>query len=327
MGAIKDKKELLQAFSGKRVAIVGDVMLDRYIIGRVNRISPEAPVPVMIHDSTVARLGGAANVALNIKQLGSQPYICSVIGEDNAAKELVELIKNLGDVDHVLPRIKNRKTTVKTRLLGNNQHLLRLDSESNTMLSDAEADLLLNGIRELISIHEIDIVILQDYNKGVLTPYVIEQVLSLCQEHNVFVAVDPKFDNFFSYQNVDLFKPNLKEICQALGTKVSSDIDDLNHAATILAHRLQPKHCMITLSEKGIYLNSPDGEAIVVPTEVDEIVDVCGAGDAVLAVSALMLSTGLGVERTGVVANKAGKIVCQKLGVAPITIDELIKDA
>jgi rfaE bifunctional protein kinase chain/domain len=321
-----NEKELLAAMRDKRVAIVGDVMLDRYITGRVNRMSPEAPVPVLMHDHTVSRLGGAANVALNIKLLGSSPCLCSVIGDDEAGRELMDLMKDLGSTNHFMTPLKGRKTTVKTRLLGNNQHLLRLDSESNEPLTRSEADHFLEGLKVLMQENQIEILILQDYNKGLLTDYLISQIMNFCEGQDIFVSVDPKFDNFFSYKNVDLFKPNLKEICQALGSKVLPYKESLDSACSILIKRINPGNCMITLSEKGIYLASQNSSSIIVPVEVDEIVDVCGAGDAVLAVSSLMLAAGLGAEQTGVVANKAGRIVCQKVGVAPITFEELIKD-
>ncbi len=321
-----DQINLTEAFYGKRVGILGDIMLDSYIVGRVDRVSPEAPVPVLLHERTVNRLGGAANVALNIKMLGSHPIVCSIVGDDKAGNELVDLMSTLGHSKHYIIQTKNRQTTVKTRLMGNNQQLLRLDMESSDALSPSEVDGLINRFNEMVNEEALDILILQDYNKGVLTKELIENVVSICKDKNIFIAVDPKFENFFAYRNVNLFKPNLKEISQAFNRDVAPELDDLDRVKDDLENSINPEYCMITLSDRGVYLSKSNADSIIVPAEKDEIVDVCGAGDAVLAVSALMLYAGLGEEVTGVVANKAGKIVCQKIGVAPVSINELIND-
>ncbi len=318
--------ELTEALKGKRVAIIGDVMLDRYIVGSVSRMSPEAPVPVLLHEDSTARLGGAANVALNIKELGSTPYICGFTGEDEAGNELLSQIKSLGCTTDYMVQLPGRKTTVKTRLLGNNQHLLRLDYESSGQISFSMRTLMKERIRQLLE-EELDIVILQDYNKGLLSEDVIAFTLRLCAEKGIFVAVDPKFDNFFSYRGVHLFKPNLKEIGQALGRAVQSEFTSLQQATDELNRHISAGYVMITLSDQGIYLAAANSPGKIMPTETSEVIDVCGAGDAVLAVSALMLQSGLGVEHVGHVANKAGKIVCQKIGVAPVLLTELIEDA
>ena len=321
-----EDSKLRSALSGKRVAIVGDVMLDRYIVGRVDRMSPEAPVPVLLKEKEQARLGGAANVALNIFQLESTPIICSIIGKDDAGVELSRQLNEINTGGHYLVESENRCTTVKTRLIGNQQHLLRLDSETKKNLSEIEQDQILDQFEKMIEEQPIDLVILQDYNKGLLTKDLIENVISICNEKNIFVAVDPKFDNFFAYKNASFFKPNLKEISQAIGELVHPEMTALDAIGKDLIRRLNLSYAMMTLSEKGIYLKKRAEAAVICPAEKDEIVDVCGAGDAVLAVSALMLQSGLGVEDVGHVANKAGKLVCQKLGVAPVDLRELIKD-
>ena len=320
------KDQIIAALSGKRVGIIGDVMLDRYIVGRVDRMSPEAPVPVLVQEQTQSRLGGAANVALNIHSLGSYPIVCSIVGNDRAGEELTSLFDELGNQDHYLVKSNERQTTVKTRLLGNSQHLLRLDNESQNHLSDAENNLLKSQIDKMFEHEEMDVVILQDYNKGLLNEELIHSIIERCAQKDIFVAVDPKYDNFFAYNHANLFKPNLKETSQALGRSILPSFDEIQQASVELMTRMNTSFNIITLSDKGIFIHRRDTEGILIPVQKSEIVDVCGAGDAVLSVSALMLQAGLGEELVAHVANSAGRIVCQKIGVAPVTLDELMKD-
>jgi len=310
-------------FSDKRVAIIGDVMLDRYITGSVDRMSPEAPVPVLLYKETTERLGGAANVALNTHELGSTPIICALVGEDSNGRRLEELMEEMGATTEYVVKSDERQTTVKTRLLGNNQQLLRLDDEAVGPISSNDTEAVLQRVKTMFESEVIDVVILQDYNKGLLTPQLIEFVLNTCNEKDIFVSVDPKFKNFFAYKKVDLFKPNLKEISEALGSSISADIEALEDAAQRLNQRMNTRNLMITLSSKGLYIKQDDKSGMKMPALSTEIVDVCGAGDAVLVVTTLMLLAGLGVEAVGHVANNAGRIVCQKVGVAPVSLKEL----
>lgn len=318
-------EKLISALSGKRVGIIGDVMLDKYILGRVERMSPEAPVPVLVHDRSVERLGGAANVALNVHELKSIPFVCSVIGADQAGDQLVQLMRKAGDEGQYLIRSDERKTTTKTRLLGNNQHLLRLDAETQDDLSVKDETRLIETIDAMLEKEVLDAVILQDYNKGVMTEKVIRHAIDACKSKNIFVAVDPKFNRFFSYHGADLFKPNLKEISEALGYRIDASQSDLDKAETELRQRLGHGKTMVTLSADGIYINEGSEGSHIVPTQPSEVNDVCGAGDAVMAVATILFQDNMGAIDVGLVCNKAGRIVCQKIGVAPVHLAEIIR--
>lgn len=319
------KSELEDALSGKRVGIVGDVMLDKYIVGRVERMSPEAPVPILVHERSIERLGGAANVALNVHTLESKPFVCSVIGQDEAGEQLKALLQSAGDSADYLVLSSNRKTTTKTRLLGNNQHLLRLDSESQQDLSTDEENQLIASIDRMIDEQDLDVLIMQDYNKGVMTHKVIKHVIGACRSREIFVAVDPKFNRFFDYKYVNLFKPNLKETSEALGQSFAPSVDALNRADEALRARLYQDITMITLSAHGMYISQEEEPGQIVPTIPSEVNDVCGAGDAVMVVATLMFQENIGGRDVGLVCNKAGRIVCQKIGVAPVFLKEIIR--
>jgi D-glycero-beta-D-manno-heptose-7-phosphate kinase len=317
---------IINLLKNKRILILGDVMLDRYWLGSVTRISPEAPVPVVLHHSSDDRLGGAANVALNIRALGSQPVLCSVVGADEAGTAFRALLPGLGIGQEGIVTSGTRKTTVKTRILGNNQQMLRIDQEDTHPLSDAASEQLYRAVLALVEETSIDAIILQDYNKGVLTADLIGRVVQLAREKGIPTAVDPKKDNFFAFQGVDLFKPNLKEIRDSAPFGVQPDVESLHQAATFLEEQLGHRYTMITLSERGLFLKARDSEGMLYPTEPRTIADVSGAGDTVISIAALCLAAGIDLPMMARLANLAGGQVCEFPGVVPVQPDILERE-
>jgi D-glycero-beta-D-manno-heptose-7-phosphate kinase len=317
-------QEPLDSLSGQHILVVGDVMLDRYIQGAVTRISPEAPVPVVLQQQIEDRLGGAANVALNIAAMRSIPVLCSVIGHDTDGAALEQLL-----VRHQLPtdglvRVPSRITTVKTRILGNQQQMLRVDSEQTHDLSPQEAEELIRRVSMLIRQFPIKAIILQDYNKGVLSAHVIEQILAEARKADIPVAVDPKKKNFFAYRGVSLFKPNLKEIRDSVPLSIAPELSSLQRAADFLRQHLHHRITMITLSEHGLFLEDHiERESGVFPTHVRNVADVSGAGDTVISIATLALAAQWSLESIALVSNAAGGQVCSKIGVVPVDFDLL----
>ncbi len=316
-------QEILQKLEGQTIMVVGDVMLDRYLTGSVTRISPEAPVPVVLQQGTEDRLGGAANVALNICALGGVPLLCSVVGADADGTRLKGEIfpENAINADGIICSA-TRKTTVKTRVLGNNQQMLRIDQEDTHDLNTTEQELLLEKIRELLDTHPVSVLILQDYNKGVLTADLIPQLIKVAHDRGILVAVDPKKANFFAYQGVDLFKPNLKEIRDSAPFTVRPVLDSLAEAAHFLREKLSNRLTMITLSEKGLYLDDKTSQKVY-PTIARNVADVSGAGDTVISIAALALAAGLSLDMLALLSNLAGGQVCEFPGVVPVRRDLL----
>ncbi|MCB0637723.1 MAG: carbohydrate kinase [Lewinella sp.] len=312
-------------FNQLKILIIGDVMIDRYITGTVQRISPEAPVPVVNWQATDDRLGGAANVALNIAALGATPYLCSVIGEDENGQRFRELLPQAGIPNRYLHASTTRKTTVKTRLIAQSQHLLRVDREDQHDLNETETGQLLTMINELLDNRDIDLILFQDYNKGVLTPQLIREVMLAAIRRDVPTAVDPKYHNFWAYKHVTLFKPNLREIQQQLDFPIRPVLDDLNRAAEEIHRRLGNTYTLITLSEKGVFLHH-DGEGRIYPTHPRSIADVCGAGDTVVSLAGAGLALGLDMQLVAQLANLAGGQVCEKVGVVPVDKAQLERE-
>lgn len=311
-------KEIFEKTDGQYVIIVGDVMIDRYLTGSVNRISPEAPVPVVLHQSTDNRLGGAANVALNIQALGAIPLLCGFAGNDADGRLLTEeLLNKPGLISEGICISTERRTTVKTRILGNSQQMLRIDSEDTHELSPQEADMLLARVRVLFTRYPVRAMILQDYNKGVLTEHIIAETIRMAKEKGVFVAVDPKKQHFLSYKGADLFKPNLKEIRESTPFPVYPTLESLEKAASFLEEKLGNRFTMLTLSEHGLYLKG-DGPGTLYPTIPRKIADVSGAGDTVISIAALCLSAGIDEAAVARLSNLAGGQVCEIPGVVPV---------
>jgi len=310
------------AFNQVNILIVGDVMIDRYLRGNVTRISPEAPVPVVNLEGEDLRLGGAANVALNVRAMGATPILCSVVGDDEDGQVFRQLLPEYGMSNQSIIHSKARRTTVKTRVMAGAQHLLRLDQEDTHDLNDAEAEQLLEVIEQVLDTQEIHVILFQDYNKGILIPKIIREVILESIRRGIPTAVDPKFNNFWAYKQITLFKPNLKEIRAQSPQPVQTNLASLQAAATYIKAQLGNQHTLITLSEKGLFLET-GGRGSIIPTEPRAVADVCGAGDTVISIVALGLGLKLDLQETALLANLAGGQVCEKVGVVPVDKEQL----
>ena len=318
-------KGLLERFNGLKALVVGDVMIDAYSKGVIERMSPEAPVPIVNIQERFIRLGGAANVALNLKALGAIPSICSVIGDDNHADELFTLMQEHGLATNGLCKSKERVTTVKHRVFNNDKQVIRIDEEDIFDLTEKEFQSLWETIEKTLENERFDVIILQDYNKGVLTEKMIQAIIALAQGKGIPVAVDPKKKNFFAYQGVTLFKPNAKELRDGLDVNAET-IDEFRQAAIMLQERLQCQYLMVTLSDKGIIIQHHD-TFFHLPAHQRHIVDVSGAGDTVLSVAALCVAQKANAETIATLANLAGGLVCEEVGVVPIEKGKLSIEA
>lgn len=322
-------KELFDSFNEKKIMIVGDVMLDIYMKGKVERISPEAPVPIVSVTETFSRLGGAANVAQNLKSLGTKPILCSVIGNDDKSNELLNLMSEQNMTTSGIVKSNERITTRKVRIISNNAQMLRVDTEDTFDLTNKEHDLLMTEIKNIINNEKIDGIILQDYNKGVLTEDIIKEVISLANERNIPVGVDPKKKNFLTYKNVTFFKPNLKELREGIGISSKEEsIDDITKSIDSLHEILNCRYIMTTLSERGVLIKDyKTNTCHHIPAHLRKIADVSGAGDTVLSVAMLCLVCKQNAYNIAALSNLAGGIVCEELGVAPINKERLFEES
>lgn len=318
-----DSHPVIDKFNKLSILVVGDVMVDAYIFGKVERISPEAPVPVVNVESRVSRLGGAANVALNLKSLGAKPVLCSVIGADLRGDELLALMAGEKMVKKGILRSRSRITTTKFRVIGNKTQLLRVDEEMSNELIKRDENDLLGRIYDILAKDNIRAIVLQDYDKGILTPALIAQVTERANSLRIPIVVDPKKRNFAAYKDVSVFKPNLKELREGLNVEVNPRRQgDLEKAAEILHHEQRVRTVMVTLSELGVFVStrvSPSRfERRIIPAHVRRIADVSGAGDTMVSVAALCLASGMNVFEMASVANLAGGLVCEEIGVVPV---------
>jgi rfaE bifunctional protein kinase chain/domain len=320
-----DFTSIIHSFSRTKVLVIGDVMLDTYLYGTTGRISPEAPVPVVDITHQQDCPGGAANVAINLRALGAKVTLCGLVGDDNEGRILKEQLEEAGVACHFLAKIKTRPTTHKNRIVSRGQQMLRFDREQKDELKGLEASQLKEAALAAIA-EGPQVVVLQDYNKGVLFEELIVAVMTECAKRKIPVAVDPKKNNFFAYKGAALFKPNLKEVREALETNIDPTVHtSLQNAATQLVTKLDAKRVMITLSEHGVFV--ADGTSTIkTNAHARNIVDVSGAGDTVIAVGALCLSASLSIADMAHLANLAGGLVCEKQGVASITSEELISE-
>ena len=324
--AVMDFEKLFHQFTKIKVAVVGDVMLDTYWWGRVERISPEAPVPVVAVNTKEQRIGGAGNVALNLQSLGAAVSVISVLGKDDDGAQLTQLLNGNNINTKYLVQSEHRITTNKIRIISRNQHMMRLDAELTSDISKAEEDQLLYAVENYIAAETPDVIVLEDYNKGVLTENVIAQIISLCKQHHILTTVDPKRKNFFAYKAVDIFKPNLKEVQEGLNILSSSvSLDALKAIHLQLQQKLQHKISFITLSEKGVFYNAENAAAII-PTHIRNIADVSGAGDTVIAVASLVYAATKDVVLMADIANIAGGLVCEEVGTVAIDKVKLLEE-
>jgi rfaE bifunctional protein kinase chain/domain len=318
---------LFQKFDKLHVLIVGDVMVDAYVWGRASRLSPEAPVPVVNVERTEQRLGGAANVALNVQALGATPLLCSVVGDDLGGDQLLGLLHT-----HHLPadgivRSAHRPTTFKQRILAQGQQLLRIDSEVENTLNDDEAAQLLSAFEDLLP--RADVVIFEDYDKGVLSQAIIGQCVARARERGVPTVVDPKKKNFLAYRDCTLFKPNLKELREGLKLEFGTpDVDRAGFEAAVARLRevLAPEIVLVTLSEHGVFAQQAE-EKTYLPAHLRTISDVSGAGDTVISIAACCVALGQPAAFTAALANLGGGLVCEQVGVVPIEKQQLLQEA
>lgn len=312
--------ELSNNFKGLKIAVVGDMMLDCYFWGEVRRISPEAPVPVVEVGDEFFRFGGAANVALNIQKLGGIPIPIGVIGYDNDGTIFTSLLNENNIESDGLIVDESRPTTTKTRVIAHNQHVVRIDKESKDYLNKHIQEKVLNYFEK--QVNSFDGLILQDYNKGVLSPFLIEQIIDLANKNNLLITVDPKFNNFFKYKNVSVFKPNRKEAEDVLGIKIKSN-DDIIFAGNKMLEELNAKNILLTLGEEGIAVFEKDSQVKRMPTKARKVADVSGAGDTVISTLTMALAAGGNIYEASYLANYAGGIVCGEVGIIPIEADLL----
>ncbi|MFY0651611.1 MAG: D-glycero-beta-D-manno-heptose-7-phosphate kinase [Cyclobacteriaceae bacterium] len=318
-------QEIFDAFGKLKVLIIGDVMIDSYIYGAAHRMSPEAPVPVVHVKKKEKRLGGAANVALNIQALGAEPILCSVIGDDSEGREFIELLNQQKISSKGIIRSKNRITTIKHRVLSGSQQMLRIDEESEAELDHLEENSLIGHITNLIK--EVDLVIFEDYDKGTLNQNVIGSSVELANALGKPSIVDPKKKNFRAYHNTTLFKPNLKELNEGLKTTIDpNSLASLKKGVNKLINDQNHQKVMITLSDKGIYVKSKAMDDIV-PAHIRRIADVSGAGDTVVSIAGLCLALDLPDHFIAELANLGGGLVCEELGVVPVEKETLIQEA
>jgi D-glycero-beta-D-manno-heptose-7-phosphate kinase len=321
-----DFEQLFRKFSTIKTGVIGDVMLDTYWWGHVDRISPEAPVPVVALDKKEYRIGGAGNVALNLGSLGAQVSVLSMIGNDENGKILKDMFdSNTIQTKFLLPT-SSRITTNKSRIISRNQQMLRLDAEITTDLSLDDENNLLQSMEQYLKIEKPHVIIFEDYNKGVLTTKVIKETIQLCKKYGVLTSVDPKRKNFFNYIGVDIFKPNLKEVKDGLNLLIDninlSTLEDIHHQ---LQNKLNHNISFITLSEKGVFYQQNSSSRII-PSHFRNISDVSGAGDTVIAVASLLYAATKDIDLMAEVANIAGGIVCEEVGTVAIRKDTLLQE-
>ena len=321
-----DFDKLFSSFNEMKVAVVGDIMLDTYWWGNVDRISPEAPVPVVVLDKKELRIGGAGNVALNTVALGAQTVLFSVIGNDADGKNLLSLLENNNIQTSNIVLSDARVTTNKTRIISRNQHMMRLDAEITKDINESEQLLLLESFKHYIETEKPSVVIFEDYNKGVLTEEVNQKMISICQQNNIVTTADPKRKNFFSYKGITIFKPNLKEVKDGLNVLIDDVNEDfLKDVHRQLENKLNHSISLITLSEKGIFYQCNNLSAIL-PTHVRSIADVSGAGDTVIAVASLVYAKTKDINLSAAMANLAGGLVCEEVGTVAINKNLLLHE-
>jgi len=319
---VRRMNELKRNFKGLNIAVIGDMMLDCYFQGDVKRISPEAPVPIVEVGNEFFRFGGAANVALNILKLEGNPVPVGVIGYDNDGTIFTSLIKELNiNLDGIFID-ESRPTTAKTRVIANNQHVVRIDKESKEYLNKKLQDKIFNYLNDHSS--DLDAVILEDYNKGVLSASLIEKIIKLAKSKGIIVTVDPKFNNFFSFKEVTVFKPNRKEAEDVLGMKIKTD-EDISAAGARILDKINSRYVLLTLGEGGIAVFEKGKPEKRMPTKARKVADVSGAGDTVISTLTMALAAGADIIEASYLANYAGGIVCEEIGIVPIEIDKLFR--
>lgn len=321
-----DALSALQSGHQVTALVIGDVMLDAYMVGQVNRISPEAPVPVVEVRTKESRLGGAANVVKNLLAIGAKVHLATVIGDDAAGSTIESLLTKLCVGSSAVLRSADRPTTVKTRVISNGQQLVRVDEEVTRDISPALEDELIASCNALLESTKPDVLIFEDYDKGVLTDRVIKTLIEAAHERNIKTTVDPKFAHFTSYRGVTLFKPNLKELGEGMAMAIEKKSDgSLEQGVRRMHHLLNPVYSMVTLSERGVCIYGPKTAQPFcrIAAFEREILDVSGAGDAVIAVASFLLALDVPIMEIAALSNLAGGLVCEKVGVVPVELERL----
>lgn len=316
-------EQILKTAAGRHIAVLGDFMLDRHLKGSVRRISPEAPVPVVEVESETTGLGGAGNVIQNLLTLGVVAEAFGVAGKDAAGDVMLGHMQAMGAVTSGMLLLPNRRTTEKMRIIAQDQHVVRADRESVDSISESDENTILDRLENAMS--NLQGLILQDYNKGVLTTHMIEEAIRIARKRQVPVAVDPKFDHFFDYRETHLFKPNVRELERAMGLRIQND-EDLLAAGIELRSRIAPEVLMVTRGERGMTLFIGDKQIEHIPTHAKKVHDVSGAGDTVIATYVVAESGGASPVEAAIVANYAAGVVCGEVGVIPIERDRLLSE-
>lgn len=313
--------EIVASFKQSRILIVGDIMIDQYWMGSVDRISPEAPIPVVHIKEEKQRLGGAANVANNIAALGATPLMVGIVGDDAEGRLLANIMQqNNISPDHLITD-PTRPTTTKTRIIGHTQHIVRVDREKSTPLSTSIQQKLLEAVTKLLP--QVDALILEDYNKGLFSEKLIKDIIAVARKLGKIITVDPKFDNFTAYEGVTVFKPNRKEFEDALGTKITDET--LPDMCSSLLKKMHLQALLITLGEHGMAYITQDQELIRISTAARKVYDVSGAGDTVIATLSVCLATGCSMHHAVQIATYAAGAVVAEVGVVPATSSMILK--
>ena len=320
--ALKRLDELLDSFSSLKILVLGDLMLDEYLWGRVGRISPEAPVPVVEVDSESIRLGGASNVVNNVSSLGAIAIPVGVVGEDSAGEQLIEEHEKAGFTTAGIIKDPFRKTTVKTRVIAHSQHVVRADIETTDPLDGKVSNRIIKFIEEVID--DIDAVLFEDYNKGVITRDVLSQTIQLTKSRGKLTAADPKFDNFFEFKEVTLFKPNKKEVEGALGIRIGSN-EDAVQAGQELQRRLKCENVVLTRGAEGMSIFEKDKKVSHIETVAREVYDHSGAGDTVISALTVALAAGSDLKEAAILANHAAGVVISEIGIVPASRENIRK--
>ncbi|MFZ4522119.1 MAG: bifunctional heptose 7-phosphate kinase/heptose 1-phosphate adenyltransferase [Bacteroidales bacterium] len=323
-------KKLFDDFNRLNILIIGDVMVDSYLWGKVERISPEAPIPIVALRKRENRMGGAANVAMNIRAMGANPILCSVIGSDEKGDQFLELLKREKITDTGIVRSSRRITTTKFRIFGNSFQMLRVDEEIDNDLVQSDFLTLIRVIDQILLKTKVDCIIFQDYDKGVITQQLITEVVKRANEAKIPVTVDPKKKNFMNYRQVTLFKPNLKEMKE--GLNLDGDLDDnqsVIDAAQQLRTALDCRYILTTMSDKGVLMSFKERSEErnnFIPAHMRMISDVSGAGDTVISLASLCLALNRSPNEIAYISNLAGGLVCEEVGVVPISKEKLFKE-
>lgn len=321
----KEIKQIFEKFSTMRAIVIGDTMVDAYLWGKVDRVSPEAPIPIVSVTHRENRLGGAANVSLNIQALGATPVLFSVVGNDEKGRKFRKMLKKNSLPDYGIFVDPSRVTTVKSRIISKGQHIARVDEESVEFIGEDLEQELFKAVRSEIETNKTDVILFVDYDKGVITPSLFEKVNQLARANGIPVAVDPKKRNFGHYHHIELFKPIIYEFAEGTGLYIEKgDIESLKKAAHELKERQHFKFIFITLSELGVFISNGFEEQYY-PAVIRQVADVSGAGDTVLGVAGLAMAAGLSPQVMAMMSNIAGGLVCESPGVVSVNKNQLMQ--